>query len=120
MSDPLRSSDIPSIRGIEVTPTMQCAHWKSPLDVIAIKHFCCQKFYACISCHDALEDHKSGVWPKSEWNEVAVLCGKCKRELTVQEYLKSGSRCSGQKGCGSAFNPGCQKHWDMYFDVEKV
>jgi uncharacterized CHY-type Zn-finger protein len=48
------------------------------------------------------------------------MCGKCKRELTVQEYLNSGSRCSGQKGCGSVFNPGCQKHWDMYFDVEKV
>lgn len=104
----------PVVYGLSLTRLTQCAHWHSPLDIIAVKHFCCKKFYACISCHDALETHASDVWPCTRRDEGAVLCGQCRHVLTVNEYLESGSRCT---ECGSAFNPGCKKHWGLYFEV---
>ena len=106
----------PVVHGLSVTQLTQCAHWHSALDIIAIKHFCCQKFYACISCHDAGESHKSGVWPRSQRSEKAVLCGACKHVLSVDEYMNSGSKCT---KCREAFNPGCKNHWDMYFEVDR-
>ncbi|KAH7067682.1 zinc finger CHY domain-containing protein [Paraphoma chrysanthemicola] len=105
----------PQVHGLSVTPLTQCTHWHSPFDIIAIKHFCCNKFYACISCHDACETHKSGVWPRNANDEKAVLCGSCKHVLTVQEYMDSGSRCT---SCKSAFNPGCKNHWNLYFELQ--
>jgi uncharacterized CHY-type Zn-finger protein len=105
---------IPIVHGLSLTPLTQCAHWHSPLDIIAIKHFCCKRFYACISCHDASETHKSGIWPRTSKEEPAVLCGQCKHVLTIEEYMKSGSKCT---KCGSGFNPGCKNHWELYFEV---
>jgi uncharacterized CHY-type Zn-finger protein len=105
----------PTVHGLDVSPLTQCAHWHSPLDIIAIKHFCCDKFYACISCHIACETHTSGVWPRERRGEEAVLCGHCKHVLTIDEYMASGSRCT---KCESRFNPGCKNHWGLYFEME--
>ncbi|RYN29245.1 hypothetical protein AA0112_g7349 [Alternaria arborescens] len=110
------TQEAPIVHGISVTPLTQCTHWHSPLDIIAIKHFCCQKFYACISCHDACESHKSFVWPLARRDESAVLCGQCKHILTISEYMESGSKCT---RCASAFNPGCKNHWALYFELSK-
>jgi uncharacterized CHY-type Zn-finger protein len=107
----------PQAHGISITPLTQCQHWNSPLDIIAIRHACCGKFYACISCHDALENHTSSVWPLFQRDERAVLCGKCKHVLRIDEYLSCGSVCT---SCGSGFNPGCKGHWGMYFEMEEV
>lgn len=104
----------PSVHGLSLTPSTQCEHYHSPLDIIAIKHFCCRKFYACITCHDALETHKSGVWPRDQRDEKAVLCGACGHVLGVGEYMASGSRCT---ECEAGFNPGCKGHWKLYFEV---
>ncbi|KAF2733616.1 zinc finger CHY domain-containing protein [Polyplosphaeria fusca] len=112
-----KSLGTPSVYGVSVSPTTQCLHWHSPLDVIAIKHFCCRNFYACISCHDAIETHKSDIWPKTHRSEPAVLCGVCKHVLTVDEYMQSGSRCT---SCGQGFNPGCKGHWGLYFELEEI
>jgi uncharacterized CHY-type Zn-finger protein len=126
LTDPLPSHHItplhmlsspPAVHGLAVTSQTQCAHWHSPLDIIAIKHFCCNRFYACISCHDECEDHRSGVWPRDQRYEYAVLCGSCKHILTVNEYMKCGSKCS---ACGSAFNPGCKNHWGLYFELDSA
>jgi uncharacterized CHY-type Zn-finger protein len=110
------------VHGLSLTPLTQCAHWNSPLDIIAIRHACCGKFYACISCHDAVEcndslenSHTSSVWPLSQRNERAVLCGKCKHVLRIDEYLSCGSVCT---RCGAGFNPGCKGHWRLYFETE--
>lgn len=104
----------PSVHGLSLTPSTQCEHYHSPLDIIAIKHFCCGKFYACITCHDTLETHKSGVWPRNQRDEKAVLCGACGHVLGVGEYMASGSRCT---ECEAGFNPGCKGHWGLYFEV---
>ncbi|KAK7181358.1 hypothetical protein PSPO01_12652 [Paraphaeosphaeria sporulosa] len=108
------NSESPHVYGATNSLT-HCVHWSSPLDIIAIQHFCCRKFYACISCHDASETHASDVWPISKRGESAVLCGKCKHILTIEEYLKSGSVCT---RCAGAFNPGCKNHWNLYFEVK--
>jgi uncharacterized CHY-type Zn-finger protein len=114
MADAESNSNTPVVHGLSVTSLTQCTHWHSPLDIIAIKHFCCQKFYACISCHDSCERHKSGIWPLDRRNEKAVLCGHCKHVLGIIEYMKSESECT---SCGSSFNPGCKNHWALYFEV---
>ena len=79
---------------------------------MAIKMQCCGVYYACKDCHDELSGHAITVWPRSEWNERAILCGACGAELTIREYLECETRCP---GCGAAFNPGCEKHWKFYF-----
>lgn len=104
----------PKVHGIDITRFTQCAHWHSELDIIAIKHRCCEKYYGCISCHEALAGHEPDVWPRAEWATTrAVLCGRCRRELTIEEYLGSGSVCP---GCKAGFNPGCAKHYELYFE----
>ncbi|KAF2646412.1 zf-CHY-domain-containing protein [Massarina eburnea CBS 473.64] len=97
-------SNPPTIHGLCVTSHTQCSHWHSPLDIIAIKHACCNKFYACISCHNACETHVPKLWEKSQREEKAALCGQCKHVLSVNEYMGCGGQCT---ECGSAFNPGC-------------
>jgi len=114
MTLPSSSPISPQVFGVSVTLLTQCVHWSSPLDIIAIKHACCNKFYACISCHNASETHKPDVWSRSQQSEKAVLCGNCKHVLAVDEYMQSGSTCT---KCGSAFNPGCKGHWGMYFEL---
>ncbi len=73
---------------------------------------CCGVYYACKDCHEALAGHAIEVWPEAEWNQPAVLCGACRRELTIREYIESVSMCP---SCGAAFNPGCRKHYRFYF-----
>ncbi|KAI3393114.1 hypothetical protein diail_4713 [Diaporthe ilicicola] len=103
-----------TVLGVDVAPTTQCAHWHSDLDIIAIKHKCCGQYYACIGCHEALAQHASDIWPRDQRVARAVLCGKCRRELTINEYLTCGNKCP---GCASGFNPGCARHYDLYFEV---
>lgn len=105
----------PTVYGLDLDPESRCAHWRSPLDIVAIKMRCCGAYYACRECHDALADHPAEVWPRAAWGEVAVLCGACGGELTVAEYLACDNRCP---ACQAAFNPGCQKHKHLYFATE--
>lgn len=106
----------PVVHGLETTVQTQCVHWHSPRDIIAIRHACCGEYYACISCHEALSTHAPAVWPRSEWDTArAVLCGQCRVELTVSEYMGCGSTCP---SCQAAFNPGCAKHYDLYFEMQ--
>jgi uncharacterized CHY-type Zn-finger protein len=93
----------------------RCIHYHSELDIIAIKMACCGVYYACKDCHDSLTTHKIKVWPRSEWNKSAILCGACGQELTIHEYMTSGYRCP---HCGVGFNPGCKDHNHFYFAVE--
>ncbi|KAH7233410.1 zinc finger CHY domain-containing protein [Fusarium tricinctum] len=104
----------PIVHGVNTSPKLQCSHWSSDLDIIAIRHKCCMQYYACISCHNELAGHEPEVWQKSEHHELAVLCGNCGRGMTIAEYLGSHNRCP---GCAAGFNPGCSKHYDLYFET---
>ena len=98
--------------GIDLDAQTRCLHYRTELDIIAIKMKCCGVYYACKDCHEALTGHPVEVWPREEWDQAAVLCGACGYEMTIDEYMASDYRCP---HCGAAFNPGCRKHYGFYF-----
>jgi uncharacterized CHY-type Zn-finger protein len=100
------------VKGINQDAETRCEHYHGPTDIIAIKMRCCRMYYACKDCHVALAGHPTEVWPEAEWEEKAVLCGACKSELTILEYMRSEYRCV---YCGAQFNPKCQNHYQYYF-----
>jgi uncharacterized CHY-type Zn-finger protein len=109
-------STIQGIRvfGKPVDNQTRCVHWHSELDIIAIKFKCCDKYYPCFSCHEEEADHEHQVWPKAEFDQKAILCGVCGNELTITDYMASGNTCP---TCKSGFNPGCSKHYHLYFET---
>lgn len=102
-----------NVLGADIDPQTRCLHYHGDLDVIAIKFKCCDQWYPCYECHAAVADHAPGVWPKSEFNKVAILCGACGHQLTTSEYLNCGSACP---ACSAKFNPGCANHYHLYFE----
>jgi Uncharacterized conserved protein len=105
----------PEVRGVDLDGQTRCAHYRTAADIIAIKMKCCGVYYACKDCHEALADHPIEVWPRSEWDSRAILCGACGSELTINEYMQSGYHCP---RCKAAFNPGCRNHYHLYFESE--
>lgn len=104
-----------NIYGKPIDQQTRCQHWHSELDVIAIKFKCCEKYYPCFSCHEEGADHEPKVWPKSEFDSKAILCGVCGTELSISDYQNSNNTCP---KCKAAFNPGCSKHYHLYFETE--
>lgn len=100
------------VRGLDLDSQTRCKHYHGPNDIIAIKMRCCGVYYACKECHDELADHKIEVWPESEWDTKAILCGACRTELSIRDYLKSRYCCP---ACGADFNPRCRNHYHYYF-----
>jgi uncharacterized CHY-type Zn-finger protein len=107
-------SPTPEVRGLQLDAETRCLHYHSPLDIIAIKMACCNTYYACKDCHEALADHPIKPWPHTASNTHAILCGACKTELTIHEYMQSNNICP---HCASAFNPGCRNHYHVYFEA---
>ncbi len=105
------------INGLELDKETRCRHWHSEKDIIAIQFACCGDFYACYECHDALTDHSPEKWPAVSFDKAeAIYCGRCETRLSIQNYMDAGSKCP---NCGASFNPGCEKHWPMYFDLKQ-
>jgi uncharacterized CHY-type Zn-finger protein len=105
---------LPIVHGTLVDEQTRCTHYHSTLDIIAIKMKCCNKYYACIHCHNEAEKHAIEVWTKQEHNEKAILCGNCNNELTINTYLNCENVCP---SCSSNFNPKCSNHYHFYFEV---
>lgn len=103
------------VRGVDVGPATRCAHYDSPRDVVAIRLPCCDSFYPCAECHDAVADHERERWSATSFDAAAVLCGVCGETLTVEAYLDCDHACP---HCGAAFNPGCEAHHDRYFSID--
>ena len=107
----------PHVFGAVVDSATRCIHFHSELDIVAIRFACCRRYYPCFLCHDEavrLESvpHAARRWPKSEWSELAILCGACHRELSINEYRRV-ERCP---HCAAEFNPGCRLHAHLYFE----
>src|SRR5438552_17592567 len=113
-SERLMIADVPQVRGLELDPQTRCLHYHTAVDIIAIKMRCCRVYYACKECHDALAGHEIELWPRNEWTEKAVLCGQCRTELSINDYMGSENRCP---ACGAELNPGCRKHYGFYFEL---
>jgi len=103
-----------TVHGDLVDNQTRCVHYNSESDIIAIKLRCCGRWYPCSECHAASESHKTEKWPKTQFNEKAILCGACGRQLSIEEYFDSGFICP---SCASLFNPGCASHYSLYFEV---
>ena len=103
----------PRVLGPVVDDETRCIHYRSPLDVVAIRFACCGEYYPCHLCHAETAGHPARQWPLEQREEHAVLCGVCGDELTISEYLAADD-CP---RCGAAFNPGCHLHTHLYFDV---
>ena len=106
----------PTVRGVDIDEQTRCSHYRSALDIIAIKMKCCGLYYACKDCHDDLADHAIQVWPRNEWDQQTVLCGVCGHELTTTQYMSCNNQCP---SCKASFNPGCRNHCHFYFEFEK-
>jgi len=102
------------VYGKVIDDNTRCEHYHSTVDIIAIKFKCCDKYYPCYQCHEEMADHAAQTWNKNEWNVKAILCGACKKELTIQEYIESGNNCP---NCKAAFNSSCSKHYHLYFQT---
>lgn len=100
------------IHGHIIDDQTRCKHYSSEKDIIAIKFKCCNKYYPCYKCHNDLEDHPISVWKKTEFDELAIVCGICKTEQSINHYVKTG-KCS---SCKSEFNDGCKSHHQIYFE----
>lgn len=104
-----------NIYGIDVDERTRCFHYKTDLDIIAIKFRCCGKWFPCYECHAAISDHDPQVWPAEEFDANAVLCGECGLRLSINEYFECGSACP---QCESRFNPNCASHYHLYFQQD--
>ena len=56
------SRQCPEICGMEVDAQTRCVHWRSAVDIVAIKMACCGVYWACKDCHEALAGHAIAVW----------------------------------------------------------
>lgn len=111
------------VRGVEVGPETRCAHYDTERDVVALRFACCEAFYPCFRCHEAVADHPAERLPV-ESSEFAVLCGVCGTEFTPEEFVTDGRNGGADPDhecpdCGAAFNPGCADHYDRYFEFER-
>ncbi|CEP62173.1 Hot13p LALA0_S04e09494g [Lachancea lanzarotensis] len=111
---------MPEPRGLLVDDQSRCVHWNSRVDVICFKFKCCQQYYACHSCHDALETHqiqRYKIAPGS--SEHVVLCGVCRKTMTFEQYHHT-LKCDNNLQCpfcSASFNPNCNLHYSIYFDI---
>ena len=102
------------IKGKPVDDQTRCIHYHSPLDVIAIKFKCCNEYYPCYHCHEEVAGHPLETWGKNEHHTKAILCGICKQELTIEQYLQGNNQCP---SCHNKFNPKCSAHYPFYFQI---
>jgi Uncharacterized conserved protein len=103
------------LRGVGVDSETRCVHYNTRQDVIALRFGCCEQYFPCHACHEAVADHDPVPWPRARFEESAVLCGVCRNTLSAREYLANPLECP---ICGVKFNPDCQAHHAEYFEGE--
>ena len=101
----------PRVLGLVVDDQTRCIHYRTPLDVVAIRFACCGEYYPCHLCHQEAAGHAARVWPLAKRDTEAVLCGVCGTRMRIDVYLEA----SGCGACGAPFNPGCRLHQHLYF-----
>lgn len=101
------------VYGFTVDNESRCTHYQTPLDIIAIKFKCCNKYYPCYKCHNEHESHKIQRWQANEFHEKAILCGVCNHEMTINDYMMIEA-CP---KCDAHFNNRCKYHYHLYFEI---
>lgn len=101
------------VYGRVVDTESRCVHWHSRRDVLALKFRCCDRYWACVTCHEQCAGHAVRRYHvELDSGLKVVVCGVCRCEMTFAEYT-GGLRCV---QCHVEFNPGCKMHYSMYFD----
>jgi uncharacterized CHY-type Zn-finger protein len=101
----------PRVLGLTVDEQTRCVHYRSEADVVAIRFACCGEYYPCHACHEETAGHPARTWPAGSFGEKAILCGVCRAELPISQYLGAAS-CP---RCGAGFNERCSLHRHLYF-----
>jgi uncharacterized CHY-type Zn-finger protein len=104
----------PVVHGVDVDDRGRCAHFHEPGDIVSIRFACCGRYFACHLCHAQLADHTAERWPPLAFHVEAVLCGACRTELTIDDYLASSTRCP---QCGADFDAALAVHHPFYFAI---
>ena len=106
--------EMTEVRGLSIDAQTRCLHWHSPVDIVALRFKCCGQYFACHACHEAMAGHAALRYSFADENVTVALCGQCRHEMTLKEYLASDDRCP---HCAAPFNPGCRHHVHLYFDL---
>lgn len=101
------------MRGAVVDGMTRCVHYRTPVDIVAIRFACCGEYYPCHLCHAETAGHPARQWGVDQHDVRAILCGACGAELTIAEYRG----VSGCPRCRAPFNERCALHAHLYFDV---
>ncbi|AXV42974.1 hypothetical protein K1Y28_05130 [Staphylococcus warneri] len=101
------------VYGSMIDNETRCIHYHSFLDIIAIKFKCCDKYYPCYQCHNEHEAHPIQRWSEDEFDQQAIMCGVCKHQMTINDYMMVES-CP---RCQSHFNHRCKFHYHLYFEI---
>src|ERR1700683_5277358 len=101
----------PEVLGVQLDAQTRCAHWRSALDIVAIRMKCCGAYYACKDCHEALAGHAIEAWPRAARAEGAWLWGAGGAEMTIAAYLAGADA---GPSCRAPFNPACRTHHPFY------
>ncbi|MBT2484723.1 MULTISPECIES: CHY zinc finger protein [unclassified Microbacterium] len=101
------------VRGRIIDAMTRCVHYGTAVDIVAIRFACCGEYYPCHLCHEETAGHPAQQWGLHERETKAVLCGACRTELSIGEYLPV-SECP---HCRSRFNEGCALHAHLYFEI---
>lgn len=104
------------VYGATLDEETRCVHFSGEHDIVAILVPCCSRYYPCFRCHDEDADHRLERWPRSTWNEPAILCGACSATLTIATYLEA-NHCP---DCAAGFSPDLAMHAPHYFDAERT
>ena len=104
----------PAVLGPVVDDMTRCVHYRTEVDIVAIRFACCGEYYPCHRCHQETADHEATQWPIDERDREAVLCGACGTELTIDAYLGT-TECP---SCHAPFNERCRLHTHLYFQTE--
>ncbi|WP_425545913.1 CHY zinc finger protein [Agromyces neolithicus] len=103
----------PLVLGPVVDEMTRCVHYRTEVDIVAIKFACCNEYYPCHLCHEETAGHVATQWKHSERDQEAVLCGACSIELTIASYLATNECPS----CRAPFNERCRLHAHLYFET---
>ena len=100
------------VYGQTIDDQTRCIHYRTLTDIIAIKFYCCRRYYPCHRCHEASAGHFAQQWPVSHHEQKALLCGVCSTELSISSYFAVDA-CP---ACSAPFNDGCRLHRHLYFE----
>lgn len=75
------------VYGLLIDIEICCCYYFIEEDIIVIKFKCCNKYYLCYKCYNEFEKYVIKCWFEFLFNEKVILCGVCKYELIINEYM---------------------------------